>query len=168
MKTNQTKSKSRAGRRPAAPPLIRSILVPVDFSRPSEKALDYAASLAGSFGAKLILLNVVEPFPTPDFAYSPMALDDNALVAQAKEHLQKVLARSGLDASVVEKILVRHGSPYAEITSAARTLKVDLIVISTHGYTGLAHVFMGSTSERVVRHAPCPVLVVRATGRDFK
>ncbi len=168
MKTKQTKPNSRAGGRTGSPPNIRSILVPVDFSRPSEKALDYAASLAGQFGAKLILLNVVEPFPTPDFAYSPMALDDNVIVAQAQEHLKKVLARSGLDSAVVEKSLVRHGSPYAEITDAARTLKVDLIVISTHGYTGLAHVFMGSTAERVVRHAPCPVLVVRARGRDFK
>lgn len=168
MKTKSTKPSSRTGGRPASPPSIRSILVPVDFSRPSEKALDYAASLAGPFGAKLILLNVVEPFPTPDFAYSPMALDDNVIVAQAKEHLKKVLARSGLDSAAVGKVLVRHGLPYVEITSAAKALKSDLIVISTHGYTGLAHVFMGSTAERVVRHAPCPVLVVRASGRDFK
>lgn len=167
MKTKPTKSSPRPARATTTPK-IRSILVPVDFSRPSEKALDYAASLAGQFGAKLILLNVVEPFPTPDFAYSPMALDDNVIVAQAKEHLKKVLTRRGLEAGLVEKILVRHGSPYTEITDAARTLKVDLIVISTHGYTGLAHVFLGSTAERVVRHAPCPVLVVRATGRNFK
>lgn len=167
MKTKPTKSSPRPPRA-LATPKIRSILVPVDFSRASERALDYAASMAGSFGAKLILLNVVEPFPTPDFAYSPMALDDDVIAAQAKEHLKKVQDRSGAAPALVEKILVRHGSPYAEITDAARTLKADLIVISTHGYTGLAHVFMGSTAERVVRHAPCPVLVVRATGRDFK
>ena len=167
LKTKPTKPNSRAGGRRVSPPKIRSILVPVDFSRASERALDYAASLAGPFEAKLILLNVVEPFPAPDFTCSPMALDDDVIVAQAKEHLKKVQVRCGLDPKLVGKTLVRHGSPYAEITDAARTLKADLIVISTHGYTGLAHVFMGSTSERVVRHAPCPVLVVRATGRDF-
>lgn len=167
MKTKSSKPSPRSARTTTAPK-IRSILVPVDFSRASERALDYAASLAGPFGAKLILLNVVEPFPTPDFAYTPMALDNDVIVAQAKEHLEKVRIRSGLDPKLVGKILIRHGSPYAEITDAARTSKADLIVISTHGYTGLAHVFMGSTAERVVRHAPCPVLVVRATGRDFK
>lgn len=64
-------------------------------------------------------------------------------------------------------LLVRDGSPFDEICNAARESDSDLIVIATHGRTGLKHVFLGSTAERVVRHAPCPVLIVRERGRDF-
>ena len=71
-----------------------------------------------------------------------------------------------MPAGVVEQTLVRHGVPYVEVTDAARTLKMDLIVITTHGYTGLKHVFLGSTAERIVRHAPCPVLTVREKEHD--
>ena len=143
------------------PSRIRSILVPVDFSKPSEKALDYAASLAKQFGVKLTLLNVVEPVATPDFAYYPLMMENDKVVAETKRRLAQVPVKAGVASELVEKILVRNGKPHWEITNAARTLKVDLIVISTHGYSGLAHVFMGSTAERVVRHAECPVLVVR-------
>ena len=71
------------------------------------------------------------------------------------------MKQAGVNPKLVEKLLVRFGRSYHEIAEAARTLKVDLIIISTHGYTGLKHAFLGSTTERVVRHAPCPVLVVR-------
>ena len=63
--------------------------------------------------------------------------------------------------------LVRLGQPHREITEAAKELHVDLIVLATHGYTGLKHAFLGSTAERVVRHAPCPVLTVREREHDF-
>ena len=145
----------------AFPQRIKSILVPIDFSPPSEKALDYAVSLANQFGAKLTLLNVVEPFPTPDFTYYPLVMENDKIQAETKRRLEHVRVKARIDPQLVEKTLVRNGVPYREITDAARMLKVDLIVISTHGYTGLAHVFMGSTAERVVRHAECPVLVVR-------
>jgi universal stress protein A len=148
------------------PTQVRSILVPIDFSAPSVKALDYAVALAGQFGAKLALLNVIEPIATPDFAYYPLVMENDKIVANAKKHLEQVCAKAGIETELIEKILVRNGAPFREITDAARTLKADLIVISTHGYSGLAHVFMGSTAERVVRHAECPVLVVR--GRPEK
>jgi universal stress protein A len=138
---------------------IQSILVPTDFSAPSIKALRYAGELAAKFGAKILLLNVVEPIgPTPDFAYNPLVLDDKKIVAAAQQHLKKFAEREGLGAVPA---YVRQGIPFHEISRAAEELKADLICISTHGYTGLKHVFMGSTAERVVRHAPCPVLVVR-------
>ena len=88
-------------------------------------------------------------------------MENDKIVAETKKRLEHVPVKAGVKAELVEKILVRNGVPFREITDAARTLKVDLIVISTHGYSGLAHVFMGSTAERVVRHAECPVLVVR-------
>ena len=143
------------------PTSVRSILVPIDFSKPSEKALEYAISLAKQFGAKLTVLSVVEPFPTPDFAYYPLVMESDKIVAETKRRLEKVTAKAGIASECLEKTLVRNGVPYREIVDAARTLKIDLIVISTHGYSGLAHVIMGSTAERVVRHAECPVLVVR-------
>jgi nucleotide-binding universal stress UspA family protein len=68
---------------------------------------------------------------------------------------------------VVEKLLVRQGRAFHEIAEAARTLKSDLVIISTHGFTGVKHALLGSTAERVVRHAPCPVLVVRQRERQF-
>ena len=145
---------------------IRSILVPIDFSQPSKEALKAAAGFARQFEAKLTLLNVVEPVATPDFAYFPLVMENDKVMAQSKRELERVPGSDCIDSALVEKVLVRHGVPYREITDAARTLKVDLIIISTHGYSGLAHVFMGSTAERVVRHAECPVLVVR--GRKEK
>jgi nucleotide-binding universal stress UspA family protein len=140
---------------------IRSILVPIDFSPPSAQALKYAAELAVRFGAKITLLNVVQPVATPDFAYYPLMMENDKVIAQTKRELERVPDSQGVDSSLIERILVRNGVPFHEITDAAKSLKADLIVISTHGYTGLTHVLLGSTAERVVRHARCPVLVVR-------
>jgi nucleotide-binding universal stress UspA family protein len=168
----KTKSRNRiegAAKLPVTfPSRIKSILVPIDFSKPAEKALDYAISLAKQFGAKLTLLSVIEPFPTPDFAYYPLVMENDKVVAETKKRLEQVPVKAGVKAELVEKLLVRNGVPFREITDAARMLKVDLIVISTHGYSGLAHVFMGSTAERVVRHAECPVLVVRGRPEESK
>ena len=162
---SQRTTKARGGTRMSEssvfPTEVRSILVPIDFSEPSEKALNYAAAMAQKFGAKIVLLNVTEPFPTPDFAYYPLAMEKDKVAQKARRELERVQLKHELDPTLIEKLLVRHGVPYREITDAAKTLKVDLIVIATHGYSGLAHVFMGSTAERVVRHAHCPVLVVR-------
>lgn len=151
---------AKAGK--AAPFHLKSILVPLDFSPPSKKALDYAVSVAQQFKAKLTLLNVVEPVATPDFAATfPLVMEDDQVMAAAKKELERKTKAARVPRGIVEKVLVRFGRSFHEITEAARTRKVDLIIISTHGYTGLKHALLGSTTERVVRHAPCPVLVVR-------
>jgi nucleotide-binding universal stress UspA family protein len=150
----------------SSPIQIRSILVPIDFSPESEKALAYAVPLAKLCGAKLTLLHVLEPVATPDFAAFPLAMDNDSAVRACRIRLERVASDLKLR-SLAEKFLVRNGRSFNEITSAARTLKVDLIVISTHGRTGLKHVLMGSTAEKVVQHAPCPVLVVRPKEREF-
>lgn len=161
MKTNTTK-KTKATTASLVPLRIKSILVPLDFSPPSKKALDYAVTFARQFKAKLTLLHVVEPVATPDFAASfPLMMEDDKLMAAAKNRLEDAVKAARIPRSAVEKILVRFGRSFHEIADAARTRKVDLIIISTHGYTGLKHALLGSTTERVVRHAPCPVLVVR-------
>jgi universal stress protein A len=147
---------------------IKSILVPTDFSAPSKKALDYAVPFAERFGAKLTLLHVVDPLATPDFANSfPLMMENDKVIAACKAQLQSLVKQTAIDPKLVEKTLVRQGRSFHEIADAARTLKADLIIISTHGYTGLKHALLGSTAERVVRHAPCPVLVVREREREF-
>ena len=147
---------------------IKSILVPIDFSAPSEKALAYAVPFARQFGAKLTLLHVVEPVATPDFAGSfPLVMENDKVMAECKRHLERVVKDLQIEPKLTERTLVRQGRSFHEIAEAARTLKADLIIISTHGYSGLKHALLGSTTERVVRHAPCPVLVVREREREF-
>jgi nucleotide-binding universal stress UspA family protein len=161
MKTKTTNT-NKAATASLIPLRIKSILVPLDFSPPSKKALGYAVAVARQFKAKLTLLHVVEPVATPDFAPSfPLVMEDDKLIAAAKTELGRVVKATRVPRGIVEKILVRFGRSFHEIADAARTRKVDLIIISTHGYTGLKHAVLGSTTERVVRHAPCPVLVVR-------
>lgn len=140
---------------------IRTILVPVDFSAASLKAVNYAADLAETLGAKLVLEHVIEPIPVvPDFAaYPTMGFQDGAL-SGARAKLKQLAQRHTRNPGLIEKTNVRQGIAFQEITRAASTLKADLIVIATHGYTGFKHVLLGSTAERVVRHAPCPVVVV--------
>ena len=148
---------------------MQNILVPTDFSEPSNKALRYAISFAGLFGARITLLHVVEPMILPynDYPLGQLILDDKGLVKAARETLHHLCRHEKIDDFLVQKRLVRVGSPSEEITNTARDLQADMIIIATHGYTGLKHIFIGSTTERVVRHAPCPVLVVRKKEREF-
>jgi universal stress protein A len=137
---------------------MKNILVPTDLSKPSLKAVDYAHQLADATGGKITLLHVVEPVVLPDAA-ALLTLPDDHLNEKMRGKLDALKRAHNLpDATVV----VRKGTPFHEIALAATELKADLIVIATHGYTGLKHVLLGSTAERVVRHAHCPVLVVPA------
>jgi nucleotide-binding universal stress UspA family protein len=148
---------------------LRKILVPVDFSEFSSKALDYALAFAQQFDARILLLHVVEPAIYPEnYMVVPKSFDDlnENLINAAKERLARItLERIGRRANADSE--VRLGRPFFEIVDAAKSLGVDLIIIGTHGYTGLKHVLLGSTAERVVRHAPCPVLTVRVPEREF-
>jgi nucleotide-binding universal stress UspA family protein len=140
---------------------LKKILVPVDFSECSTKALQYAIPLAKQFDAELTLLHVVQPYPAVPEMY-PVSAESGR---DADKELE-VLQRTTCDA-VASQTCLRVGTPHLEIVRAAKELGADLIVISTHGHTGLAHVFLGSTAERVVRHAGCPVLVVREREHEF-
>lgn len=140
---------------------IKDILLPTDFSEPSRKALAYACEAAGQLGARLTLLYVVEPMVYADFAFMPLVMENDKTMQTAQTRLEQFAAKAGLPEKLIRQTLVRTGAPYHEITEAARTLKVDLIIISTHGRTGLSRALLGSTTERVVRLAHCPVLVIR-------
>jgi nucleotide-binding universal stress UspA family protein len=145
---------------------IRRILVPTDLSDASKPAVRYAAELAETFKADLVLLHVVQDLALvlPDAVMpTPVATPDlDGLVAAAKSGLSALAADLGL-ARLNPKAEVRIGAPAAEIVAAAQDLKADLLCVSTHGRTGLAHLLLGSVAEKIVRHAPatCPVLVVR-------
>jgi nucleotide-binding universal stress UspA family protein len=147
---------------------IKSILVPIDFSDCARKALQYAIPLAKQHQAAITLLYVV---PTPNYAATESgAIDYASLQASMRTTGDKQLAALAVE-EVRDEVptvpLVRSGSPAVEIIEAAKSLPADLIVISTHGRTGLKHVFLGSVTEYVVRHAPCPVLVVREREHEF-
>ena len=142
---------------------IKSVLVPLDFSPAATKALTYAAAFARHFKARLTLVHVIEPVATPDFvAAFPLHREDDQLKAAAKVKIAAVLKQAGIPPALVEQVIVRFGRSFHEIADVARLRKVDLIIIATHGYTGLKHAFLGSTTERVVRHAPCEVLVLKS------
>ncbi len=152
---NRTQTRSRA-------PVIRRILVPVDFSKFSEKAVRYAAGLAEKFGGKVVLLHVQSvPYYPPELGLMPATFPTFEPQTKALRQKLDTEARRLLPPGVLDRTELRTGTAFDEICNAARKLRADLIVIPTHGYTGLKHVLLGSTAERVVRHAPCPVLTVR-------
>jgi universal stress protein A len=141
---------------------ISGILVPTDFSPGSRAALQHAASLAQLFGAEITLLHVVPlDFSEGDFSLINYPFSRDRLRRQAERQLAEWLQRE--DAGPISATtLVRFGPPVAEIVRAAVELKSGLIVLVTRGHTGLSHIFLGSTAERVVRYAPCPVLTIHA------
>jgi universal stress protein A len=152
---------------------LKRILVPIDFSEQSRKAMEYALSFARQFNAEVLLLHVLEfaPAAVPVSPASPMPMIQDAMTqAGLRESAAKQLAqwRDEISSQATVKALVRDGvSAHAEIVNAATEGNVDLIILGTQGRTGLAHLLIGSTAERVVRHAPCPVLVVREREHDF-
>jgi nucleotide-binding universal stress UspA family protein len=147
---------------------VTRILVPTDFSEPSDSALEYATTLAADLGASLHLLHVFEdPYLTGGaFAaemYAPVSPDlREQLFEEAKEHLRERVEALG-DEHVQTTAEVYAGPTAKAIADYAASENIDLIVIGTHGRGGMAHLLLGSVAERVVRTAPCPVLTVRPT-----
>jgi nucleotide-binding universal stress UspA family protein len=145
---------------------FRRILAPTDFSEASTHALDYAAALVGRCQGEVTLLHVMEPSPYPEFGYAHMAVKEAQISHAVQQQLSK-LAKTLKAAGVQSHTSSRVGAAFHEITEAAREQSMDLIVIATHGGSGLGTLVFGSTAERVVRHAPCPVLVVREHEHEF-
>jgi len=141
----------------------RRILVPVDFSPLSDEAVDRAAELALHSSGEILLIHVVEPMIYPiDPLVVPAPMEDANLqmLQGSKRRLSEVRERIASRGVKCEAATVV-GKPYHQIVETARKKKADLIVLPTHGHTGLKHIYLGSTAEKVVRHAPCSVLVVR-------
>ena len=145
---------------------IGRILVPIDFSEHSHKALRYALAFANQFGAEVTLVHIVEQMVYPgDWMYPPMAVTDFA--AEKREEMIARLQALDAGSGVKTQHIVRIGRAWQEIIEIAEEMKCDMLILATHGYTGLKHVLLGSVAEKVIRHAPCPVLTVRPEERDF-
>lgn len=175
--TSETLSRANVSTEPAEPaaatastaeaPLLKNILVPLDLSAPALKALDYALGLAGPAKASVQLTYIVEPVSRFSTLNSlPLVRSDDEIRLRSEELLARV-ADENRGFGVALESGVRYGHPAAEILKLAGTLPADLIVLSTHGRTGLDRVLMGSVAQDVVRRAKCPVLVVRKHERDF-
>jgi nucleotide-binding universal stress UspA family protein len=149
---------------------IKTILFPTDFSQGARAAMDHALSLARDYKARLILLYVIQDISIAEW-YIPSSLSVTDLVEDMQKSAWKEMDRWAAEVASgvpdVEKLVVR-GVPFVEIIRTAKEHNVDLLVIGTHGRTGIDHMLFGSTAEKVVRKAPCPVLTVRIAGKEFK
>jgi nucleotide-binding universal stress UspA family protein len=143
----------------AFPP--KKVLIPLDFSDDSRRALEYGLALARSAGGELVLLTVIEDtFPYPElFAWDhPNEEFYKAMRERALHHMDELLPPPPADVEL-DRMVVR-GRPRHEIAAVAADIGADLIVLARHGSSGIRHAFMGSTAEAVLRHARCPVLVL--------
>lgn len=144
---------------------IKRILVPVDFSADSLNALAYARDFGTRFGAELLILYVIEPiyYATPADMY--VASPNVALLLEEQRRIgNEQMKRIGTDLQKKGarfRTMIKGGAPAQMIVDTAKSTRADLIVMATHGHTGLAHMLMGSVAEKVVRTAACPVLTVR-------
>ncbi|MFN0157138.1 MAG: universal stress protein [Bacteroidota bacterium] len=141
--------------------IIKSILVPTDFSEFSTIAIEHASSLALLYGAKIHLVYVIDASPVlavPNLVLTTQSM--NSLEANAEEEMRKFVYWKLKNSTNLEQIIL-HGEPYREIVTYAQQHDIDLIVIATHGRTGIAHMLMGSVAEKVVRFSPVPVLAVK-------
>jgi nucleotide-binding universal stress UspA family protein len=147
--------------------VIKRILLATDFSRWARRAEDYACALACSWRASLTVLSVAEfpPGLNTDYPVNQQYLAD--LLKHASSQLVDLKGRAERRGMAVTT-RVATGIPSEEVITAARAEDSDLIVVGTRGKTGLAHVLLGSTAERVIRGAPCPVLTVRMEPADTK
>ena len=144
---------------------IRSILLPTDFSECASYALSYATEMARASSASIICVHVIEPV-MPAVGYTglseplPVADISEQLEDSATRELPKIAECEECAGLEIEEVIA-HGDAASEIVRVAQEREVDLIVISSHGRTGLGRILFGSTAESVVRHAHCPVLVVK-------
>lgn len=137
-------------------------MVPSDFSDSSLPAIRYAVELAKPFEAEVVGCHVIEPATAILPGMKEESMD--VVASRAREHMEQLLADADADEF---RVLIEHGNACRNIVRLARNEDVDLIVITTHGRSGLSHVLMGSTAENIVRLAPCPVLVTREGTHDF-
>jgi nucleotide-binding universal stress UspA family protein len=141
---------------------LKNVLVAVGFDETSNIALKYARGMAKTFGARLHVLHVLE-----NSFMRPMANDPRAIEAGATKRLLDTLTDDDRTSLHVVPVIRKSDDPADEIVRYAQAEQIDLIVMGTHGRPAVAHLFMGSVAERVVRGAPCPVLTLRYPEREL-
>jgi nucleotide-binding universal stress UspA family protein len=151
-------------------PLFKKILVPVDFSQCSIDALRCALSLARQYESKLILLHVIDARAYESIFHIHMISQEEAFEAlkgnAIKKYEEMLVDLDAKDVEMEKRVI--DGHPYVEIVRMAAHEEVDLVVIGTHGRSGLDHILFGSVAEKVVRKAPCPVLAVKPKDLHFR
>ena len=151
---------------------IKRILFATDFSDNSKYALTFAISFAQKYDAMLYILHVIQQPSYPLGMYAEISFDAmdkfSQSISDAVEKEMQTLKEKDLRGYGKYECMIVHGTPFLEILRMAKEKNVELIVVGTHGRTGLDHVLFGSTAEKVVRRAPCPVLSVRLPGKEFK
>jgi nucleotide-binding universal stress UspA family protein len=143
---------------------ISRILHPTDFSKPSVHAFELACALARDYGAQLIVLHVISP-PTVVFTEGAVPPDMDFLINDVRARLDQLRAP---DPSITFERRIAQGQAVDSILQAIQELDVDLVVLGTHGHTGLKRLLMGSVAEQILRKAPCPVLTVKGEGHFSK
>ena len=150
---------------------LKRILLPTDFSDFSRTALGWGCEFADKFGAELHLLHVLQDLvamvPEPGLSFPPPGEYLQELQQAAERALAELPGSHCREGTSIVRA-TRHGPPFVEIIRYARENDVDLIIMGTHGRTGLAHVLMGSVAEKVVRKSPCPVLTIRPSEHTFQ
>ena len=152
---------------------LKKILVPTDLSENAQQAFLHAAAVARWSGAELIVLHVVEKFMDHSLVYSDVWPFQKPVRQYYKELEERTAARlearvdEHVSSGVAFRVIVTTGTPAPEIVAAAEREGVDLVVIATHGRGGIAQALLGSTTDRVLRRAPCPVLVIRSGAPGF-
>lgn len=149
---------------------LEKILFPTDLSRAADEAQRYACALAEKFGAELHVLSVIQDMalisPDPNMPWLVPANNLEEVRQSVEQALAQIPPPSWTPPRPIQRV-IRVGVPFLEIIKYAKELDFDLIVMGTHGRSGLAHVLLGSTAEKIVRKAPCPVLTVRPEGHQF-
>jgi universal stress protein A len=147
--------------KPAKLSPLKTILVPCDFSDCSRAALEYATIFSKQADGTLVLLHVIEPIQPGFLIEGAVSRQTQGRMRERAGHELAAWASRCAGGAKVGRPLVKSGKPWEVIVSVASKTGADIILIGTHGYTGLKHAMLGSVAERVVRHAPCPVLTVR-------
>jgi len=145
--------------------LIKKVLVLTDGSQNSRSALRYAVEICRNFEASLHLLSVIEDMPS----YVTLEVGSEFISKVQETIKSEVVSCAGYceTSGIACDGEIRHGVPYEEIINYAKEIDIDLIVMATHGHTGLSHILLGSVAEKVMRHAPCPVMVTRIDNKDW-
>lgn len=149
---------------------LQRILFATDLSEPASHAQKYACSLAEQFRAELHVLSVIQdvalvsPDPNVPWVIPASSLDE---VQRSLEQSLAQVPDAAWSAGKPVVRVIRTGAPYAEIVEYAKEANIDLIVIGTHGRSGILHALLGSVAEKIVRKSPCPVLTVPPKGHDF-
>jgi len=142
----------------------RKILVPTDFSKDSDAAFRMALSIAATYQARIFLLHVISKQSLADYCLDQNLVDRflNESIVFSNEKLQEVIDKNQQRGNIKVIPDIRNGQPHEEILKEAFDRKIDLIVIASHGKTGLQKYFIGSVTEKVMKEAKCPVLLIRS------